>query len=215
MAKNQDMLWTVLGQGKKKYHLLCKCSCGEIREVIKYAILNQTSKCCGHSRKDGITRHGKAGTPEHVCWHAIRNRCLKPGHKYYPLYGGRGIKMCPRWKDKKEGFQNFLADMGPKPDDGQKYVIDRIDPEGHYEPGNCRWVTTGESARNKRTNRMFSYRGGPPKCLKDWANEKGCYLSVLLYRIDVKGMSFEEAFDLPLQTNSRTRNKPIDEETAD
>lgn len=76
-------------------------------------------------------------------WGAMRTRCLNPNHMYYSLYGGRGIKICDRWLE--GGFQVFLADMGLRP---VGHTIDRIDPDGNYEPGNCRWATSLEQRHN-------------------------------------------------------------------
>lgn len=94
---------------------------------------------CGQHNK----RHGLTDTPENRCWRNIRRRCNSVHRPSYKYYGGRGIKLCERWDD----FNNFLADMGPRP--GPEYSVERIDNDGHYEPGNCRWATQSEQNRNK------------------------------------------------------------------
>lgn len=86
-------------------------------------------------------RHGMSDNPEHRTWTRIRERCNNPNHGDYAYYGGRGIKVCERWNV----FENFLADMGPR----NGLTIDRIDNDGNYEPGNCRWVTQAEQCRNR------------------------------------------------------------------
>ncbi len=87
-------------------------------------------------------------TPTYVTWYALLSRCRNPKRGNYPRYGGRGITVCERWDTWKGGsFANFLADMGERP---EGLSIDRIDNEGNYEPGNCRWATTAEQRVNQR-----------------------------------------------------------------
>jgi hypothetical protein len=97
----------------------------------------------GHRRKDGTT-------PEYRAWMKMRGRCNNLDNANY---GGRGIVVCPRW----DVYENFLADMGPKPSRG--HSLDRIDPNGDYEPGNCRWATATTQQRNRRDNRWFVVDG--------------------------------------------------------
>lgn len=87
--------------------------------------------------------------PEYDVFHQIHQRCYNDKNKKYPIYGGRGIKMCDRWLEEgTAGILNFLEDMGRRPDKG--YSIERIDVNGDYEPSNCKWATTQEQNMNKR-----------------------------------------------------------------
>jgi hypothetical protein len=88
--------------------------------------------------KTSSYRHGWSTTPTYVSWRAMRSRCRTKSNASYPAYGGRGITVCDRW----QVFENFLTDMGERP--SLDHSIDREDPDGNYEPGNCRWLTRAE-----------------------------------------------------------------------
>ena len=98
-------------------------------------------------------KHGMYGTREYQAWRDMLNRCRRARTKEYPWYGGRGISVCDRWLR----FENFLADVGHKP--SPEHELDRIDNDGHYEPGNVRWTTRAVQINNRRNTRFVVYRG--------------------------------------------------------
>lgn len=148
-------MWVVVGDlfvKKKKVIYPCQCQCGKKRDVYACHLLRGMSRSCGcvAAKKIGDRNrtHGMTRTPEYRIWRAMIDRCHYPSCKAYHRYGGRGILVCDRWRN---SFENFIADMGKKPSDG--HSIDRIKNDRGYEPGNCRWATATEQARNKRSEK--------------------------------------------------------------
>jgi len=142
--------------GKRGRWWRCQCDCGQATVAITAKLRNGHKRSCGCLKDDewlGAT-HGMHGTPEHGVWEGIKRRCFMPNEVAYQHYGERGITMDPRWRD---DFAAFLADVGRRP--SPKHTIERIDVDGHYEPGNVRWATLKEQARNKRNNRLITLRG--------------------------------------------------------
>jgi len=128
------------------------------------------------------------------------SRCLNPRNDSFDNYGGRGIKVCYRWR---ESFVAFYKDMGPKPRRGLS--IDRIDNNGNYEPGNCRWAGTFEQSRNMRKNILIEH-DGRTHIISDWAVLSGIPLSLLSYRLK-RGWSFDRAISTPV-AKSVPRQRP-------
>lgn len=145
--------WTVLsvvaGTKRSKRKAVCQCDCGTVRELLLPSVTSGATKSCGclaaKVTTARSTKHGKHSSPEYNSWMGMKQRCNDPAAQNYPWYGALGVRVCERWIN---SFADFLADMGAKP--SSEHSIDRIDPFGNYEPGNCRWATRAEQSANKR-----------------------------------------------------------------
>lgn len=149
--------------------------------AIKRGINSGNCKKCSNA----FRTHGKSRTKIYQIWLAMRQRCYHLTNKQYKYYGGRGIKVCDKWKK----FENFFADMGERP---EGLSLDRIDNNGNYCPENCRWATRKEQSRNTGRNIRITLNG-KTKVLKDWAKDTGINYYTLRGRLR-KGWSIHELF---------------------
>lgn len=189
------------GKNKQRFALwLCQCDCGTKRTVRSSSLRCGFAKSCGCLQKETAaartTTHGLSSRPEFRNWTSMLARCSNPSN---PDYGGRGITVCARWR---ESFAAFFEDMGPKPD-GHRISIERLNNDGHYEPGNCVWATPKDQTRNSRRNRLLTH-DGKTMCVSEWSEETGIPSSVLFSRL-YHGWSVERALTEPVHVTNRRR----------
>lgn len=131
-------------RGEKRW--LCKCDCGNETFVGGYNLRNGSVKSCG-CEKPRLS-HGKTHSKTYTTWQKMKARCTNPNDDRYYLYGRKGITICERWKS----FENFLNDMGEKP---EETTLDRIDNSKGYEPLNCRWASREQQQRNTNAKGVY------------------------------------------------------------
>ena len=177
--------------GSKKW--LCSCDCGKTTTVASDKLKSGHTKSCGHLALDVLkarsTKHGmatrNATRTEYTIWMGMKRRCTLKTELAWKNYGGRGIKVCDRWLS----FENFYADMGPRPDG---MSLDRINNDGNYEPSNCRWADRASQRRNSRRVHTVVVNG-VSNCLTDWAALIGVAQSTTYYWMgrygDVEGLT--------------------------
>lgn len=171
----------------------CACDCGGQAIAMTSNLRRGNTTSCGcRQREVTVTRcttHGCRKTAEYSAWSHMLRRCADDRHDHWKYYGGRGIGVCERWLR----FQNFLADMGPKP--SPLHSLDRIDGNSGYEPDNCRWATLKQQARNRRSNLILSCDGATAT-LADWADMVGVRSGTIRQRLK-RSWSIHDALTIP------------------
>jgi len=172
----------------------CKCACGNEHTVRARSVIRGLTRSCGCLIRETASRphperrtHGMSGASEYNIWRTMIARCRNPNHIRYAIYGGRGIKVCERW----QSFENFYADMGPRPSPG--HSIERGNNDGDYEPGNCRWADRFDQGRNKSNNRLLTH-AGRTQTISEWSREVGIPFSVIRGRL-LRGWSVARSLD--------------------
>lgn len=134
--------------------------------------------------------------PTYSVWWAMKARCTDPSRDSYCFYGGKGVTVCPRWFT----YDNFVEDMGYRPD--LEHTLDRIDPTGNYEPGNCRWETWDVQNNNKTTSRFITH-DGQRLTHTQWSRKLGGNTELVRARVK-RGWSLHEA--VTVEPNGKRRS---------
>lgn len=169
-----------------KSYWLCQCDCGEKTKVRADGLRGGSSQSCGclgrerrlkATQKHGLSKCSQYYHPLYSVWDGIIQRCTNSNSGSYRLYGERGIAICKEWRNDFTSFYNWALSNGYE----KGKQIDRINVDGGYKPSNCRWVTTYEQARNKRSNVYVEYEG-KKMCLTDAAALAGIKMATIYYR---------------------------------
>ena len=175
--------WTVLSHAGRSIHgktlWLARCDCGTEREVVGQNLKNGLSSSCGcllREKAVNSTTHGMSKSRMYQSYATMISRCHNPNFPKFASYGARGISVCDRWRN---DFAVFLSDMGERP---EGMTLDRIDNDGNYEPGNCRWATAREQQINRR-NTVRVTHSGRTLPLAEWSRETGIDYGTLRQRL--------------------------------
>lgn len=174
---------------------LCRCDCGNTSIVSRGNLLNGQTKSCGcNKHKPAVNKtHGQSKTRLYFVWRNMLNRCYNANVPDFPNYGGRGISVCTEWQKDFQAFQQWAMDNGY---DGSakrgEFTIERIDPNGNYEPSNCKWANEIQQANNKRSNHYIEYLGNTIT-LKQASETSGIPYKTLFKRVNELGWDIEKA----------------------
>lgn len=199
--------WLVLTfaytRGKSGYWL-CRCTCGTEKPVLAIHLKSGKTRSCGCLRKELLIKknfkHGLTDNPLHTVWCGMRSRCYNSKNIHYKDYGGRGIIVCSEWFNNPVVFIEWAVNKGYR----KGLTLDRINNNGNYEPGNCRWTTAKEQARNTRRNHLVQVQD-KQMCLSE-ATEKysqigyGTVKSRVLHGWDIERALNEQVLKMGIST---------------
>lgn len=200
-GKRFGMLLVLGYDGRNKWgraNWKCQCDCGNEAIVDGNHLRSGDTQSCGCARfqklKDGLRfQHGMSKTRIYKKWYSMINRCRDVTDT---RYGGRGIKVCPRWTT----FENFYTDMGNPP---PEHTLDRRNNDGPYSPENCRWAVAIIQANNRRGNRRLTCRG-KVQTIAEWSRESGIEQHAIKKRI-LRGWPIEKSIFFPSRKNKSSR----------
>ena len=181
--------------GRNKYlesTVVVRCDCGNERTIAIRRLRGRSS--CGRKCPycfESITTHGGSKTRLFTTWTNMLQRCRNPKNTHYAEYGGRGIEVCDEWGNDFAAFRDWAMSNGYN----DTLTIDRIDPNGNYEPSNCRWLSLAKQQANRRSCIMLSMNG-KTQTLAAWARELGMDPMALKNRLR-RGWSVEKALTTP------------------
>lgn len=181
----------VTPSGRRLKTCMVLCGCGKPFKVLKSNAVSGHTRSCGCLKHRLPSYHGMRGTPIYSSWDSMVQRCTNPKSAHYRNYGGRGISICPEWRDFK-AFHAWAIANGWS----EGLEIDRRDNNGNYEPGNCRWATHAENNRNKRNNRLLTYRD-QAKTIAEWSALTGLQFKTIQGRLDTLGWNAEKTLITP------------------
>jgi len=183
---------------------LCRCDCGaEVKKRGDKLRYGRVKTCALNGHRWTIVRPpavSRLHPIEHATWVRMNARCFNKKHHRYKSYGGRGIIVCPQWKD---SFEQFFRDMGRRP--SNRHTIERIDVNGNYEPGNCRWATREEQARNLQRSVYVEYEG-QRMLLLDVCEKLGLKRGVVYGRLKI-GWTLAQALSVPVRPKAPRKLK--------
>jgi hypothetical protein len=194
--KNNEAMWR------------CKCECGNTRIVSSRNLKSGRVKSCGCLKEEASHKTNyKTLRYDNIrmynIWRNVKNRCLNSNDFQYLNYGGRGIKVCDEWIKHFSNFYNWAINNGYK----EYLTIDRIDVNGNYEPDNCRWATSKQQARNRRSNHSISYKN-ETKTLIEWSEILNISKSTLCERLR-SGWNIEKAFSTTSEEGKKHNCKKV------
>mgnify|MGYP003298328344 CR=1 FL=1 len=193
----------IAGQDRHKNVIWrCKCDCGNTHDVVSRALVSGGATSCGcletgkFRNKHGQEHHGGSDERLYRVWGCMLNRCYDENRKEFKNYGGRGIKVCNKWRESYAAFRDWALANGYNPElPGSECSIDRIDVDGNYEPSNCRWIPMAEQSANTRAVRHLEYRG-KTITLREASEIGGITTGTICNRLK-RGWSVERAIEQP------------------